>query len=207
MLDSEDIRDLMELSPMGQGTDGIEDLGFGWMYYSLMRIIKPKRVVEIGSYHGFSTMCMACGIRDNGHGKIWSVDPGQWDSWWRGTDRQAKLTEMFCLGGCWTHFQVKSDRALQLIPGIEHGFDVVLIDGDHTFEGALFDLKNYGEISKWIILHDAHNPNVGGGPGDNVEEALRVWKMGQGEQGHHGWEELSFMGHGTMTILRKKDDD
>src|SRR4051812_50120432 len=60
---------LAEAEPMSQNTsDG--NLGFGWVYYALVRNLRPDFVVAIGSRRGFMPFCAARGARDNGHGQV-----------------------------------------------------------------------------------------------------------------------------------------
>ena len=52
------------------------DIGYGWLHYSLIRIIKPKRVLCIGSRYGFIPAVCALACRDNGFGMVDFVDAG-----------------------------------------------------------------------------------------------------------------------------------
>jgi hypothetical protein len=51
------------------------NLGFGFLYYGLVRSLRPGHVVVIGSGYGFSVVCLALGCKDNGFGKVSFVDP------------------------------------------------------------------------------------------------------------------------------------
>src|SRR3954467_7441824 len=65
---------LAEAEPMSQNTsDG--NLGFGWMYYALVRNLRPDFVVAIGSCRGFMPFCLARGVQDNGAGAVVFIDP------------------------------------------------------------------------------------------------------------------------------------
>jgi hypothetical protein len=183
---------------MGQGAEG-HNLGFGELYYALVRLLRPQRVVEIGSLHGFSAMCLAVGLRDNGAGYLWSIDPGLWDATWHTPDHIDRLRDQFHVEDYWEHLTLRSDQALDRIPDLERGFDLVLIDGDHTKQGARFDLEHYGVRAAWILLHDSHNPDVGNGPGDQVADALTVFRSTHG----HAYEELTFPQYATLTLLRR----
>ena len=48
------------------------DLGF--TIYSVVRMLKPKVVVDFGILSGYSTICIAQAIRDNGEGKVLAYD-------------------------------------------------------------------------------------------------------------------------------------
>ena len=51
------------------------NLGFGFVYYGLVRALRPRHVLVIGSGFGFSVVCLALGLRDNGRGVVTFVDP------------------------------------------------------------------------------------------------------------------------------------
>lgn len=51
------------------------NLGFGFLYYGLVRALRPKHILVVGSGFGFSLVCLALGLRDNGKGLVTFVDP------------------------------------------------------------------------------------------------------------------------------------
>ena len=51
------------------------NLGFGFLYYGLVRALRPRHIVVIGSGFGFSVVCLALGLKDNGQGQLSFVDP------------------------------------------------------------------------------------------------------------------------------------
>src|SRR6516164_8390789 len=51
------------------------NIGFGFVYYGLVRTLRPRHVVVIGSGFGFSVTCLALGLKDNGRGHLNFVDP------------------------------------------------------------------------------------------------------------------------------------
>src|SRR3974377_652285 len=50
-------------------------LGFGFIYYGVARALRPKHVVVIGSGYGFSVVCLALALKDNGQGQLTFIDP------------------------------------------------------------------------------------------------------------------------------------
>lgn len=48
----------------------------GQVLYALVRALKPKRVVELGGWHGCSASHLALAIQKNGRGDVISVDDG-----------------------------------------------------------------------------------------------------------------------------------
>ena len=74
---------LEHASPLGHHEDpSTLNLGFGFLYYGLARALRPRHVVVIGSGFGFSVVCLALGLKDNGRGTLTFVDPSYsvlWD--------------------------------------------------------------------------------------------------------------------------------
>ena len=55
-----------DLQGMGHG-QRVEDLnlGLGWLYYALARLLRPRIVVVIGSYRGFAPLVFGRALADN----------------------------------------------------------------------------------------------------------------------------------------------
>jgi hypothetical protein len=51
-----------------------KDHGYGHLFYSLVRTLKPRRCVELGVLQGFSLLTTASALRDNASGKIEGYD-------------------------------------------------------------------------------------------------------------------------------------
>ena len=66
---------LRHARPLGQHEDsrGL-NLGFGFLYYALVRALRPRHVVVIGSGFGLRVVCLALGFRDNAKGCLSFVD-------------------------------------------------------------------------------------------------------------------------------------
>ena len=52
------------------------DLGYGWIHYGLIRQQKPKRVLCVGSRHGYIPAVIGQACQDNGFGTVDFVDAG-----------------------------------------------------------------------------------------------------------------------------------
>ena len=46
----------------------------GEFLYGMVRILKPKRVLETGTHHGISSTYMGMALKDNGFGKLTTID-------------------------------------------------------------------------------------------------------------------------------------
>lgn len=77
-------------------------------------------------------------------------------------------------------------------------YDLILIDGDHTYEGVKADWENYGHMGKIVAFHDIANhgrPNKRG----EVIEVARFWNEFKGDFRHVEFlEEGSEMGMGVL---------
>jgi len=86
-------------------------------------MISPKQVLEIGTFTGYSAICMAKGIHDNG--KIHTIDINpEYESMARKYFAEAGLTEKINL---------YIGDALEIIPTINEVFDLVFIDADKEY--------------------------------------------------------------------------
>ena len=66
-----------------QRTDD-QNLGLGWLYYALARIVRPTTVVVIGSFRGFAPLVFARALADNAEGgQLHFIDPSLVDDFWK----------------------------------------------------------------------------------------------------------------------------
>ena len=104
--------------------------------YSLIRMLRPKVVAEIGTLFAGTTETLARALWENGEGVIHTTDPFGADrcpaiisGWPR--ELQA-ITEFHALNSM-GFFGALAERRITL--------DMVLVDGSHDYEYALFDLQ------------------------------------------------------------------
>ena len=135
------------------------DLGLGWIYYSLARVLKPATVVVIGSYRGFVPMMMGRALADNGDaGRVLFIDPSLVDDFWRKPAEVLSHFDKFGLTniqhfGMTTQDFVRSEtyRALTEV-------GLVFIDGHHSYEQARFDFEAFAPLVSprgAILFHDS----------------------------------------------------
>jgi len=69
-LDERRIHDMLEHAhPAGQREDAAQlNLGFGFLYYALVRALRPAHVAVIGVDCEFPAVCLALGLKDNDRG-------------------------------------------------------------------------------------------------------------------------------------------
>jgi predicted O-methyltransferase YrrM len=93
-------------------------------------MIKPRRVLEIGTYTGYSAICMARGLAEDG--KLVTIDIN---------DEIAHIASTyFEKAGLQNRIDFKVGDARQIIPGLKETWDLVFIDADKENYGLYFDL-------------------------------------------------------------------
>jgi len=86
----------------------------------LAHMIKPKSILEIGTYTGYSALCMAEGLAEGGH--LHTIDINEeLETWVNGFIKEAKMDDRITL-----HI----GAAAKIIPTLSMEFDMVFIDAD-----------------------------------------------------------------------------
>jgi predicted O-methyltransferase YrrM len=115
--------------------------------YSVVFSKKPKHILEIGHYKGWSTCVMYGAVCDNNHGHIYSVD--------RTDEIQPAVKALIQSRTTLIH---ECSSNLLHIPEIENKkFQLVFIDGDHSYDWALLDLHNSVQLADkecCFLVHD-----------------------------------------------------
>jgi len=142
----------------GQRLDDL-NLGLGWLYYALGRIVRPATVVVIGSHRGFVPLVFAKALSDNEEkGSVCFIDPSFADDFWKDAASVASYFTSFGVNNI-RHFLmttqefVASDayRALGSV-------DMVFVDGYHSAEQARFDYEAFADLlapSGMVLFHDS----------------------------------------------------
>lgn len=110
----------------------------------ISKLIRPKNVLEIGTYTGYSAICIAEGLAENGI--IHTLDKNE-----ELEDLQNKFFEK---SGFRNQIQQHFGNALEIIPAFEKTFDLVFIDADKFNYPNYFNLIIDKMNSGGIILSD-----------------------------------------------------
>jgi predicted O-methyltransferase YrrM len=173
-LNTDLLRDILRhAKPMGHNEKpGNLNLGFGFVYYGIVRALRPKHVLVIGSGFGFSVVCLALGIKDNGVGNLTFVDPsysllkngpfntvggnGKWDDPGKVREHFSK----FGVDGVIKHFKATSEEFFNSYDeGRLPPIDVAFIDGNHSYESVKYDFTSVlgrSHRNTYILLHDTN---------------------------------------------------
>jgi predicted O-methyltransferase YrrM len=164
---------LRHAKPLGHHEDAANlNIGFGFLYYGLVRTLRPRHIVVIGSGFGFSVVCLALGLKDNGRGSLSFVDPSysalkdgllntvggtaQWNE-------PAKVHAHFARFGVADrvrHYRMTSEAFFSTYE--DHGLpaiDLAFIDGNHSFADVRHDflaVLGRSHRNAYMLLHDTH---------------------------------------------------
>src|SRR5882724_5869617 len=93
----EKLFDMGDLTRMGH-LQSVADanLGLGWIYYGLARVIRPKTAVVVGSYRGFVPLVLGKALTDNlDGGRVVFIDPSLVDDFWKDARKVREHFERF----------------------------------------------------------------------------------------------------------------
>lgn len=108
-------------------------------------------VVEIGSFHGRSTLCLASGIRRRGQGRVVAIDPQKYGA----GDRLAPNLRRFGLD---RFVEVRGETSVAVAERFEGTARIVFVDGDHSSEAVAADVaawRPHLEPGGFLVLHDS----------------------------------------------------
>lgn len=86
----------------------------------ISHMIKPKLILEIGTYTGYSALCMAEGLTENG--KIITLDINE--------EIESFVRNYFSKSNLNSKIDYRIGNALEVIPQLNEKFDLVFIDAD-----------------------------------------------------------------------------
>ncbi len=102
----------------------------GRLLAMISRMIKPERILEIGTYTGYSALCLAEGLQE--HGKIITLDINE--------ELEERVRNYFNQSEFKNKIDFRIGNALELIPKINEVFDLVFIDADKINYSRYYDL-------------------------------------------------------------------
>jgi caffeoyl-CoA O-methyltransferase len=88
----------------------------------ISRMIKPSYILEIGTYTGYSAICLARGLAPGG--KLITIEKNE--------EIIHYPLKYFKEAGLDKHIELLHGDALKIIPTLPYSFDLVYIDGDKT---------------------------------------------------------------------------
>ena len=128
----------------------------GNILYNICRELKPKVVLELGTFHGFSSAYFLSAIKDNSYGFLYSVDSEIKHieiarTHLSNISKDFELIEAF-----------SADQRLSPMPHVpelswDKPIDLLFIDGAHDFKSVIADLNKFVPFVSnggLILCHD-----------------------------------------------------
>jgi len=104
----------------------------------LSHMIRPKDVLEIGTYTGYSALCFAEGLADGGH--IVTIDSNE--------ELETIVEKYIAKSPYKDQIKCVVGDAMEVIPGLKREFDLVFVDADKgnyiNYYNAIFDKVRTG---------------------------------------------------------------
>jgi len=98
----------------------------------LSRMICPENILEIGTFTGYSAICLAQGLQDNG--RLYTIESND--------ELEGMIRKYFDRAGIMDRTELIIGNALEVVPAIDKVFDLVYIDADK---------REYPEYYKLVI--------------------------------------------------------
>jgi predicted O-methyltransferase YrrM len=108
------------------------------------KIIQPKLILEIGTFTGYSALCLAEGLVDNG--KLYTIEVND--------ELQSLATKYFKESDYSTKIEMLIGDASEIIPTIPNEIDLVFIDADKKKYSKYYDLVFEKVRKGGIIIAD-----------------------------------------------------
>ena len=136
----------------------------------ISNMIKPERVLELGTFTGYSAICLAEGLAENG--QVISIDSNE-------TLSELALTYIE-KSGCRNKITLLHGNAADIIPTLNETFDLVFIDADKINYSLYFDMvidkvKKGGFILADNVLY--HGEVLDANQGSKNEKAMHAYNQ------------------------------
>ena len=116
----------------------------GRLLSMISKLINPKTILEIGTYTGYSALCLAEGLQDCG--ELHTIDINE-----ELVDFQRKYFDKSDYGKCiYQHL----GKALEIIPKLKQNFDLVFIDADKINYSKYFHMIIEKLNSGGVLISD-----------------------------------------------------
>ena len=170
----------------------------GRMLKMFVRMIRPKQILEIGTYSGYSALCMAEGLDEGSLLHTFEINDEQEDftrPWLEQSPYADKIK--FYIGD-----------ALERVPQLGITFDLVFVDGDKRkymeyYEMSLAHLSPGGYIIADNTLWDGHGTET---PNPNDAQTIGIQAFNEFVAKDNRVEKVILPLRDGLTIIRKKNE-
>jgi predicted O-methyltransferase YrrM len=151
--------------PAFSGREGLSNGGrghdhprYGRFIHAFGRHARPAEILEVGTYAGGTAVGWARAILDTGIGRLTCVDN---DSYSKGIYPAKVTANLAKVGLPADRVRFLNGDSRQLLPSLKPELggkvDAYLVDADHTYEGAMIDLRGGRPLMRpggWVLVHD-----------------------------------------------------
>jgi predicted O-methyltransferase YrrM len=116
----------------------------GRLLSMISHMVRPKTILEIGTYTGYSALCMAEGMQPGG--RLVTIDINE--------ELEARVRDYFKQSSFNDRIDFRIGNALEIIPTLSQRFDLVFIDADKENYSRYFDLVINSVNLNGFILAD-----------------------------------------------------
>lgn len=113
----------------------------GQLLIMLSNMIRPMHVLEIGTYTGYSAICLASGLQEGG--LLQTIDINE--------ELFGMVKQYTAEAGLSEKIKIHTGNALDIIPRLTETFDMVFIDADKINYSAYYDLV-FEKVNKGGII-------------------------------------------------------
>jgi caffeoyl-CoA O-methyltransferase len=116
----------------------------GLFLQMISSMIRPTAILEIGTYTGYSAVCLCKGLADNG--KLITIDKNE--------EIEDRVRSFFDASEHKNQIDYRIGNAMELVPQLDEQFDLVFIDADKINYANYYDMV-FDKVSKGgFILAD-----------------------------------------------------
>ena len=116
----------------------------GRLLSMLSKMISPERILEIGTFTGYATLCLAEGLRENGF--IYTIDIN--------VELEDMVRSNFEKSDLNSKIKYQIGDAKEIIPSLNETFDLVFIDADKKNNATYYNMVIDKVRSGGLILVD-----------------------------------------------------
>lgn len=102
----------------------------GRLLSMISHMVRPKYILEIGTFTGYSALCLAEGLEENG--KLYTIDINE--------ELEDRVRQYFEKAGLTSKIEYSIGNAIEIIPVLQVQFDMVFIDADKGNYSNYLDL-------------------------------------------------------------------
>lgn len=163
----------------------------------LSKLIRPRQILEIGTYTGYSALCLAEGLAPGG--QLHTIDVN--------VELEEMVRKYIALAGYENSIKYYLGKALEIIPELDYQFDLVFIDADKANYPNYYDLVIEKTAPGGLILADnvLWSGKVVTEPGKKIDKDTQgMLDFNQKIQGDDRVENLLLPLRDGLLMMRKK---